>query len=145
MLGLMIGEAVTEADKEYKKAINAYIFENGLGNDIYMPGFRKDIADILAATDCVLVPSDEGLGLVTMEAMSARKHVAGIDTGGIRELFNAALCGIIYPSGSAPAQIAETVLKAGSESAQTLEQGYSFCIEQSPSKYREKLYRVFGF
>lgn len=145
VVGLMIGEAVTEADKEYKKAIDAYILENGLENDIYIPGFRKDIADILAATDCVLVPSDEGLGLVAMEAMSARKHVVGIDTGGVRELFNAARCGTTYPSGSAPAQIAETILKAGNESAQTLEQGYSFCMEQSPSKYREKLYRVFGF
>lgn len=141
----MIGEAVTEADKEYKKAIDAYILENGLGNDIYTPGFRRNIADILAATDCVLVPSDEGLGLVAMEAMSARKHVVGIDTGGIRELFNAARCGTTYPSGSAPAQIADTILKARNESAQTLEKGHSFCMEQSLGKYIEKLHRVFGF
>lgn len=145
MVGLMIGEAVTEADKEYKKAIDTYILENGLENDIYTPGFRRDIADILAATDCVLVPSDEGLGLVAMEAMSARKHVVGIDIGGIRELFDAARCGTTYPEGSSPVQIADMILKVGNESAQTLEQGYNFCMKQSPSQYKEKLHRVFGF
>lgn len=141
----MIGEAVTEADKKYKKAIDVYIIENGMDNDIYTPGFRRDIPDILAAADCILVPSDEGLGLVAMEAMSARKHVVGIDAGGIRELLSAARCGTTYPSGSPPEQIADTILKAGNESAQTLEQGYNFCMEQNPSKYREKLHRVFGF
>lgn len=135
MLGLMIGETVTEADKEYKKAIDAYILEDGLGNDIYMPGFRKDIADILAVTDCLMVPSDEGLSLVAMEAMSARKHIVGIDTGGIRELFDAARCGTSYPAGSTPAQIADTILKAENERAQALEQGYNFCMEQRTSKY----------
>ena len=108
MLGLMIGEAVTEADKEYKKAIDAYLLEDGLG----MPGFRKDIADILVVTDCLMVPSDEGLSLVAMEAMSARKHIVGIDTGGIRELFDVARCVTTYPAGSAPAQIADTILKS---------------------------------
>ena len=135
MLGLMIGETVTEADKEYKKAIDAYILEDGLGNDIYMPGFRKDIADILAVTDCLMVPSDEGLSLVAMEAMSARKHIVGIDTGGIRELFDAARCGTSYPAGSTPAQIADTILKAENERAQALEQGYNFYMEQRTSKY----------
>lgn len=112
MLGLMIGEAVTEADKEYKKAIDAYLLEDGLGIDIYVPGFRKDIADILVVTDCLMVPSDEGLSLVAMEAMSARKHIVGIDTGGIRELFDVARCVTTYPAGSAPAQIADTILKS---------------------------------
>lgn len=112
VLGLMIGEAVTEADKEYKKAIDAYLLEDGLGIDIYVPGFRKDIADILVVTDCLMVPSDERLSLVAMEAMSARKHIVGIDTGGIRELFDAARCVTTYPAGSAPAQIADTILKS---------------------------------
>lgn len=78
----------------------------------------KGIADILAITYCMLVPLDEELGLVAMEAMSARKHVVGIDNRSVRELLDATRCGTAYPAGSAPERIADMILKARNEIVQ---------------------------
>ena len=77
-----IGNTITEADRKYKQSIDTYIREHGLEHDVYAPGFRSDIADILAATDCVIVPSYEGLGLVAMEAMCAKTNVVAQECGG---------------------------------------------------------------
>lgn len=63
---MMIGDVITDIDRVYKQSIDLYIHNNALEYDIYAPGFRSDIADILAATDCVIVPSYERLGLVAM-------------------------------------------------------------------------------
>ena len=45
----------------------------------------SDIGDILAATDCVFVPSEEGLSLVAMEAMSAKRQVVTMNSSGAYE------------------------------------------------------------
>lgn len=144
VIGFMIGDTVTEADKEYKKAIDDYIHENELINDIYAPGFRRDIDDILAATDCVLVPSSEGMPLAVLEAMSAQKRITGMDSGGTRELLEKAGCGVTYPSNGVPVQIVDAIIKARKESCESLERGYNFCQNQTPDKYKEKLHRIFG-
>lgn len=85
-----MGDTITEADRQYKKSIDTYIREHGLEHNVYAPGFRSDIADILAAIDCVIVPSYEGLGLVAMEAMCARTNVVARKCGGSHELIKAA-------------------------------------------------------
>ena len=75
VIGLMIGDVTIQADKAFKQQIIEDINKYGLTKDIYIPGFRKDIPDILAVSDCVLVPSAEGLSLAALEAMSARCRV----------------------------------------------------------------------
>lgn len=107
----MIGDVITDTDREYKKSIDHFILDNGLENDIYIPGFRRDVGDILAATDCVVVPSDEGLGLVAMEAMSAKIPVVGVDSGGTRELLKAAGCGELFAADRAKEAVADAVLR----------------------------------
>ncbi len=143
VVGLMIGDVVTDTDRDYKKSIDQFIRDNGLENDIYAPGFRRDIGDILAATDCVVVPSDEGLGLVAMEAMSAKTPVVGMNGGGTRELFISAGCGELFPVNAAAADIADSVLKAVQQGEDILESGYTFCLQQSYENYSKGVHGVF--
>lgn len=72
VIGLMIGDAITEADHNFKAELNALIKSLGIRNNIFMPGFRSDIPDLLAVSDCILIPSSEGLSLAALEAMSAK-------------------------------------------------------------------------
>jgi glycosyltransferase involved in cell wall biosynthesis len=144
VIGLMIGDVVTEADREYKKDIDLYIKENGLDNDIYAPGFRRDIADILAATDCVVVPSSEGLGLVAMEAMSARTHVVGMDLGGSKEVLQAAGCGEIFSPDGTEENVADAVLRVMKQGEKELENGYSFCEVHNNENYSKGVHEVFS-
>lgn len=101
-----------DADREYKVGIISYIRNHEIESNIFMPGFRQDVADILAATDCVVVPSSEGLGLVAMEAMCAKTRVIAMDKGGSAELIKAADCGETYEADSSEKDIADAVLKA---------------------------------
>lgn len=145
VVGLMIGDVITEADSEYKKELTNYIQNNGLINDIFAPGFRKDIVDILAATDCVLVPSSEGMPLTVLEAMSARTRVVAMDRGGSYELLQAAGCGELYPSDGIEADIADTVIRAvEGQAEEALERGYIFCLRQSFENYCKSAYALFG-
>ncbi len=140
---MIIGDAITQADVKYKQELLKYIADNSLNNDIYIPGFRNDIADILAATDCVIVPSFEGLGLVAMEAMSARTCVVAMEKGGSFELLNAAECGITYAENSSQSQIADAVNKSIAQSDERVERGFMFCKKQSYKNYSSGLHEIF--
>lgn len=143
VIGMMIGDTITETDRKYKQNIDTYICKHDLKHDIYAPGFRSDIADILAATDCVIVPSYEGLGLVAMEAMCARTSVVAQDSGGSNELMRAAHFGEMYPSDGTEKDVADAVIRAMKQSDYVLENGYRFCMQNSYKNYSKGLHGVF--
>lgn len=132
-----------DADREYKVGIISYIRNHEIESNIFMPGFRQDVADILAATDCVVVPSSEGLGLVAMEAMCAKTRVIAMDKGGSAELIKAADCGETYAADSSEKDIADAVLKAMKQSNDRIEKGYRFCEHHNYSNYGKELLDVF--
>lgn len=142
VIGLMIGDVITDADRDYRQKINAYIHANDLEKNIYAPGFRQDIADILSATDCVIVPSHEGLGLVAMEAMSARTRVVGMDQGGSKEVLTKAGCGELFPADGTEKDIADAVIRAMKQDDETIAKGYHFCQQQSTVNYSAEIYKV---
>jgi glycosyltransferase involved in cell wall biosynthesis len=58
----------------------------GVLNSVVFAGFRRDIPALLAASDLLLLPSeDESLPLVILEAMASRLPVVATDVGGISE------------------------------------------------------------
>lgn len=143
VVGLMISNAITETDKQYRQGLLDYIYENALENDIFVPGFRKDISGILTVKDYVIVPSFEGLGLVTMEAMSSRTPVVAMDSGGSYELLKAAGCGVVYSTSGSEADITDAVIEAMNEPDKQLERGYQFCEIQSYKNYSKGLHQIF--
>lgn len=145
VVGLMIGDAITETDKEYKLKIIGYIQENNLQTNIFMPGFRKDLPDILAVSDCLLIPSQEGLSLAAMEAMSAKCRIVSLDSYGAYELLKNAECGTFYPSKGLPVDAAEAVCRALCEQdEEVIDKGYSFCQSFSTKSYSRKIHEVFS-
>jgi glycosyltransferase involved in cell wall biosynthesis len=82
----------------------------GLGDRVVFAGFRRDVPRLLAASDLLLLPSeDECLPMVILEAMSARLPVIATDVGGISEAVDDGRTGILVrprdPSGLANALV----------------------------------------
>jgi glycosyltransferase involved in cell wall biosynthesis len=111
-------------------------------------GLRTDVARLLPAADMFLLTSiSEGIPLTLIEAMAARLPVVSTDVGGVPEVVEHGVTGLLASSGD-DAALAEAVLKladcgdlahslgqAGAERAARL-----FSEEQMMSNYAE-LYR----
>lgn len=119
------------------------IQQSDIGEQIVWMGFRTDIGDILAATDCVLIPSEEGLSLVAMEAMVAKCRVVTIASGGAFELLSGIGCGKFYGKENM-ADAADAVRNVlGSVNLEECNRGYQFCLKQTYENFHENLENYF--
>jgi len=71
----------------------------GVDEHVVWAGFRRDVPDILATVDLLMLPSeDECLPFVILEAMGARLPVVAADVGGISEQIDEGVTGhLIQP------------------------------------------------
>lgn len=77
---LIVGQG--ELEKEYRNTIIKY----GLQDNIFLLGFRTDIAELCKAADCFVHPSiREGLGLAPLEAMASGLPLISSYVNGIRD------------------------------------------------------------
>ncbi|MCG0274831.1 MAG: glycosyltransferase family 4 protein [Thermosediminibacteraceae bacterium] len=85
-------------DGELEKELRQYVKSSNLDNIIKFLGFRRDIPELLAASDiCCLVSLHEGLPRCIMEAMAAGKPVIATDVRGNRDLVRDGVNGILVP------------------------------------------------
>jgi glycosyltransferase involved in cell wall biosynthesis len=88
----------------------------GLQDSVLFLGHRDDVYDALAAFDVLLVTSDhEGLPMVVLEAMAMSIPVVSRDVGGIPELIEHGVTGLLVPSADeyALASTCTSVLRDG--------------------------------
>lgn len=143
IVGLIVGDTVTAADRIFRRELEQRIEDCGIQSQVLWMGFRADIGNILAATDCVLVPSEEGLSLVAMEAMSAKRHVVTMNSSGAYELLNHAGCGTFY-EGNNESSVIEAVKRVLEiPNAEELERGYAFCMKQTSANFKNKITYLF--
>lgn len=143
IVGLIVGDTVTAADRIFRRELEQRIEDCGIQSQVLWMGFRSDIGNILAATDCVLVPSEEGLSLVAMEAMSAKRHVVTRNSSGAYELLNHAGCGTFY-EGNNESSVIEAVKRVLEiPNAEELERGYAFCMKQTSANFKNKITYLF--
>ena len=84
---LVVGDAVFEEDKWREAYLENMAKELGLDNYVIFTGFRKDMADVIAALDIVvLVSGAEACGRVILEAMACAKPMVATDSGGTPEI-----------------------------------------------------------
>jgi glycosyltransferase involved in cell wall biosynthesis len=88
-------------------ALQRRIESLGLGANVRLVGFRRDIPQLLAAADvCVLPAAAEACGRVLLEAMAMAKPVVATASGGTPEIVQDGVTGILVPPGDAGAMAA---------------------------------------
>ena len=100
LLWLLAGEG-PERDR-----IEQEVRARGLGSAVRLLGWREDMADLLAASDLVALPSRvEGLPGAMLEAFAAGRAVVVTDVGGVAEALTDGSEGRLVPARS-PARLA---------------------------------------
>ncbi len=96
----IVGGAQRESEKSYAKELERLAISLGIQSQIFMLGQRKDVSDLLAASDihCQANISGEPFGIIFIEALSAGLPVITSDCGGAREIITDG-CGLLVPPG----------------------------------------------
>ncbi|HEX5132120.1 MAG TPA: glycosyltransferase family 4 protein [Candidatus Krumholzibacteria bacterium] len=100
-VALFVGDG---ADREQLEGV---IAARGLGESIRLLGFHSDVADILAGSDALLLPSRvEGFGYVLVEAMAVGIPCIASNVSSIPEIVRDGETGILHPVGDTGAIVA---------------------------------------
>jgi glycosyltransferase involved in cell wall biosynthesis len=87
-----------------RPAIEALVRRLGLGTTVRFMGYRKDVPDVLAASDVSALTSPfEGVPRALMESMAVGVPVLGTDVPGTRMLIRSGECGLLVPMGDVEA------------------------------------------
>jgi len=105
-----------------RPALEALIAELGLGETVSLLGTRSDVPSILAAADVAALASDfEGSPLSVMEYMAAARPVVATAVGGVPDLIEDGVQGLLVPPRDERALAAALAALLGDpERAQTL-------------------------
>ena len=96
---LAAGTVVLVGDGPLRPAVEQYVRAHGLQERVIVAGMRRDVASILAVSDVfVLASRYEGLPLAVIEAMMAGLPVVATRVGGVPELVEDGVTGVLVPS-----------------------------------------------
>jgi glycosyltransferase involved in cell wall biosynthesis len=104
--------------------VRAMIESLGLAEAVLLEGFRQDVADLLEASDVLLVPSQSGesFGLTIVEAMSHQVPVIATRVGGIPEVLQDGEGGFLVAPDDVD-ELAERILQLLNDEALRRQQG----------------------
>jgi glycosyltransferase involved in cell wall biosynthesis len=101
---LIVGEG------ELQEALERQIKHLGLERHITLTGFRNDALSLIKSFDVFAMSSvTEGLGSAVLEAMAARRAVVATSAGGIPEVVDDGVTGLLVPPHDEPALAAALV------------------------------------
>jgi glycosyltransferase involved in cell wall biosynthesis/SAM-dependent methyltransferase len=124
---LVVGAITTDdpREKEYLRKLTRRIEESGLQKYCILAGFRKDILNVIAGFDIMAVPSvttntprgviGEGFGRGAVEAMALGVPVIVSNSGGLPEIVENGVSGLVVPSADAVA-LAQAVVDLARDS-----------------------------
>ncbi len=96
---LLVGEddaRATPGGGSYSAELKQLSIDLGLTEHIIFTGFRRDVPQLMAASDIYTMPSfEEPFGMVYLEAMALRKPVVALDNGGAREIIEHGKSGLL--------------------------------------------------
>lgn len=85
-------------DGELRSRLELETHKLGLNDILIFTGFRKDVISVLASFDIFAFPSHlEGLGTSLLDAMAMRKPIVSTTAGGIPEVIENGINGILVP------------------------------------------------
>jgi len=95
---LFIGEGKLEP------ALRRQASAGGIEERVHFLGYREDVPRLLRSVDVFCLPShEEGLGTSVLDAMAAGVPVVGADGGGIPEMVEDGVSGLLVPAGDTEA------------------------------------------
>jgi glycosyltransferase involved in cell wall biosynthesis len=98
-------------DGELEAALREQTATAQLGGHVHFLGSRRDIADLLAASDVFVLPSLwEGLSMALLEGMAAAKPIVASEVSGTLQALRHRESGILVSPGNAEA-LAEAILE----------------------------------
>ena len=110
---VIVGEEpyLTDGHGGFAESLQRRVMELGLGHAVFLPGYRRDVPEVLAALDVVVHASTapEPFGRVLVEAMAARRPLIAADCGAVREVVGDGDAAVLVPPG-AIASLAEAML-----------------------------------
>lgn len=90
-------------DGSLREAARACAERWGIGGRVHFLGVRKDVPELLSAGDLFVLASDwEGNPMSVMEALAAGLPVVATDVGGVGELVESGVTGLLVPPGNVP-------------------------------------------
>lgn len=96
-------------DGMQRRELAEYVDENGLSQDVWMPGMRSDIPQLLRNMDVFMLPSlAEGISNTILEAMATGLPVIATNVGGNPELVEGGRSGFLV-SPDAPEEMANAM------------------------------------
>lgn len=101
---LTAGTVMLVGDGPLRAACDRYVREHGLDDRVILSGMRTDVSGILEVADIFALASRwEGLPLAIIEAMMAGLPVVATRVGGVPELVEDGVTGVIVPPGDSEA------------------------------------------
>ncbi len=112
---LITGEIFSREDESFYRGLIDLVEKLNLKDHVMFMGFREDVLSVMAVMDIVVHPAryPEPFPRVLLEAGSLSKPVAAADVGGVPELIDNGISGILFPPGDriALAGVIESLLK----------------------------------
>ena len=82
----------------FRRSLDDIVAETGVEHAVHFLGRRRDVAELIAEIDMLLLPSwDEPFGLVVLEAMAVGTTVLVTNRGGVREYVRDGINGRLLP------------------------------------------------
>lgn len=112
-----------ERNERYVRKLRQMQRRSPLLNRVKWLGLRNNIQDFMAAFDLCVVPSvKEPLGLVALEALAAETPVVASRTGGLPEIVQDGVNGLLVPPKD-PQRLAEAVISMAQQPEQRIRMG----------------------
>ena len=100
---------VGDGDPEYRGMLEAMVEAKGLRSTVTFTGFQDKVFEYMMAIDVFVLPSTlEGFGKVLLEAMASSKPIVATRVGGIPEVVEEGITGLLVPSENSQ-QLAEAL------------------------------------